>query len=205
MKSLQLLRVGIVVGILALAQSAPAQSNPPQMRSRYLTTLTNFEVETYLQRNDIVYVPIGNVQAHGVLPVDCEYVAAEALAVKMAEETDGLVAPYLQFTYPGDGAIGRGTVEVSPTDGLAYLKAIARSLLRQGFKRQIWVTFQEDRVGLDLVRFFGDGHIMWASDYPHPDSTWPCSQQVIADDMAHLDESTKRKIISENARSLYGL
>ena len=61
-------------------------------------------------------------------------VAAQALALKMADITDGLVLPHMQFTYPGAGTIGRGTVEVSPSEGLPYLKAIARSLLRQGFK-----------------------------------------------------------------------
>jgi len=98
------------------------------------------EVEKYLQYNDLIFIPIGNVQAHGALPVDCEYVAAEALALKLAEESNGLVFPFLQYTYPGDGMIGRGTVQVSSTEAIAYLKPIARSLLRQGFKRQVYVT-----------------------------------------------------------------
>lgn len=118
----------------------PGGNDPAKMRTRIFTTMTNIEVENYLQRNDIIYIPIGTIQAHGVLPVDCEYVAAEAMALTMAEATDGLVFPYLQFTYPGEGFIGRGTVEVSPSQGLAYLKPIAESLLRQGFKRQIYVS-----------------------------------------------------------------
>jgi len=119
---------------------APAPVPPPPVRTRYFTSLTNVEVERYLQYNDLIFIPVGNVQAHGVLPVDCEYAAAEALALKMAEETNGLVFPYLQFTYPGEGIIGRGTVHVSPAEGLAYLKPIARSLLRQGFRRQVYVS-----------------------------------------------------------------
>ena len=119
---------------------APAPAAPPPLRTRYFTSLTNLEVETYLQYNDVIVVPIGNIQAHGTLPVDCEYVTAEAIALRMAEEANGLVFPYLQFTYPGDGIIGRGTVRVSQAEGLAYLKPLARSLLRQGFKRQIYVT-----------------------------------------------------------------
>ena len=126
------------------ASLAPAPAPPAPVRSRYFTTLTNVEVEKYLQYNDLIFIPVGNVQAHGVLPVDCEYVAAEALALKMAEETNGLVFPYLQFTYPGDGIIGRGTVHVSPSESLAYLKPLARSLRRQGFKRQIYVTVGND-------------------------------------------------------------
>src|SRR5689334_9469372 len=63
----------------------------PQMRSRYLTSLTNTEVEAYLQRNDIIFIPVGNVEVHGGLPTDCEYVGPLAFAQKMAEQTDGLV------------------------------------------------------------------------------------------------------------------
>jgi creatinine amidohydrolase len=33
----------------------------------------------------------------------------------------------------------RGTIQVSPAQGLAYLTPFARSLLRQGFKRQVYV------------------------------------------------------------------
>ena len=119
---------------------APEPTPPPPLRTHYFTSLSNVEVENYLQYNDLIFIPIGNVQAHGVLPVDCECVAAEALALKMAEETNSVVLPYLQYTYAGDGMIGRGTVQVSPAQGPAYLEPIARSLLRQGFKRQVYVT-----------------------------------------------------------------
>src|ERR1051326_6986610 len=40
--------------------------------------------------------------------------------------------------------IGLRTVHVSPSEGLEYLKPIARSLLRQGFKRQVYVTVGND-------------------------------------------------------------
>ena len=73
------------------------------------------------------------------------------------------------------------------------------------FKRQVWATYQTDFVGLHLVDFFGDGHIMWGSDYPHPDSTWPFSDEIVAKDSAHLPENMKRKVYRENAAALYGL
>jgi predicted TIM-barrel fold metal-dependent hydrolase len=73
------------------------------------------------------------------------------------------------------------------------------------FKSQVWATYQADLVGLHLVDFFGDGHMMWASDYPHPDSTWPFSQDVIAKETAHLTPELKKKILHDNAAALYGL
>ena len=112
----------------------------PQMRTRYLTSLTNTEIEEYLKRNDIIFIPVGNVEVHGGFPTDCEYVGPLAFAQKMAEEVDGLVLPNLAYFFPGGTVVGKGTVYIKPSEGLPYLKAIARSLLRQGFRRQIYLT-----------------------------------------------------------------
>jgi len=73
------------------------------------------------------------------------------------------------------------------------------------FHRQVWATFQDDAVGLGQLATIGEDRVMWASDYPHPDSTWPNSQRVIATQMAGLPEDTRRKLTRENARALYGL
>jgi predicted TIM-barrel fold metal-dependent hydrolase len=43
------------------------------------------------------------------------------------------------------------------------------------------------------------------SDYPHPDSTWPHSQEVVARETAHLSPEAKRKILHDNAAALYGI
>ena len=73
------------------------------------------------------------------------------------------------------------------------------------FKRQIWVTFQDDAYGVKMLDLLDEDRVMWASDYPHPASTWPFSQQVIEAQMTHLTPETKRKILCENAVKLYGL
>jgi creatinine amidohydrolase len=126
--------------LCAIGLTIISWSQTPQMRSRYLTSLTNTEIEDYLKRNDVIFIPVGNVEVHGGFPTDCEYVSPLAFALKMAEEADGLVLPNLAYFFPGGTVVGKGTVYITPTDGLAYLKAIARSLLRQGFRRQIYLT-----------------------------------------------------------------
>ena len=110
------------------------------MRTRILPKLTNSEVEAYLEHNDIIIVPVGTVEMHGGLPLDCETVISEAFALKMAEACDGLVLTGLPYFYAGATASGRGTTQVSVRQGIDYLGAIARSLLRQGFKRQIYIS-----------------------------------------------------------------
>ena len=111
------------------------------MRTRILGKLLNSEVQDYLKRNDIIIVPVGTTEMHGGLPLDCETVMSEALAVKMAEACDGLVLTGLPYFYAGATASGRGTVQVTVRQGIDYLGAIARSLLRLGFKRQVYVSF----------------------------------------------------------------
>jgi creatinine amidohydrolase len=111
------------------------------MRTRFLTKLTNGEVEDYLEGNDIIYVPVGVTETHGALPLDAETVLAEAIALKMAEVTDGLVLHNLPYFFAGATPVGRGTVQISVKDGMSYLNKIARSLLKQGFRRQIYITF----------------------------------------------------------------
>ena len=112
-----------------------------KMRTRILGKLINTEVQEYLKRNDIIIVPVGTTEMHGGLPLDCETVMSEALALKMAEACDGLVLTGLPYFYAGATASGRGTVQVSIRQGIDYLGAIARSLLRLGFKRQVYVSF----------------------------------------------------------------
>ena len=73
------------------------------------------------------------------------------------------------------------------------------------FRRQIYATFQEDHVAMALIPFFGEGHLLWASDYPHPDSTWPNSRAAIARQMAGLTPELRRKLTRDNAARLYGL
>lgn len=110
-------------------------------RTRILPKMLNSEVEEYLTHNDIIIVPVGTVEMHGGFPLDSETVISEAYALKMAEACDGLVLTGLPYFYAGATASGRGTVQVSIRQGIDYLSAIAHSLLRQGFKRQVYISF----------------------------------------------------------------
>jgi predicted TIM-barrel fold metal-dependent hydrolase len=73
------------------------------------------------------------------------------------------------------------------------------------FRRQVWATFQTDHAGLRLLDVLGADRVMWASDYPHADSTWPDSQQAIEESFRHVPAGACRRILCDNARELYGL
>jgi predicted TIM-barrel fold metal-dependent hydrolase len=41
------------------------------------------------------------------------------------------------------------------------------------FQRQVYGTFQQSPTAMRLLEFWGPSNMLWASDYPHPDSIWP--------------------------------
>src|SRR5436305_610153 len=109
------------------------------LSARYFTSLTNPEIEQYLKRNDVIFIPVGAIETFGPMPTGMEYTMGEAYALRMAEETDGLILPWVTYFYPGVTVTGVGSVYVPQNVGFEYLKAIAHSLLRQGFRRQLYL------------------------------------------------------------------
>jgi predicted TIM-barrel fold metal-dependent hydrolase len=73
------------------------------------------------------------------------------------------------------------------------------------FRRQVAATFQEDRIGIEARERIGVDCLMWASDYPHSDSTWPHSQEVIARDFADVPATERTKIVAGNVARVYGI
>ncbi len=73
------------------------------------------------------------------------------------------------------------------------------------FLDNICLTFQNDRPALDAKERLNLDNLLWANDYPHPDSTWPRSQGIIEEHMAHLTDAERRGVLFENAVELYGL
>jgi predicted TIM-barrel fold metal-dependent hydrolase len=71
------------------------------------------------------------------------------------------------------------------------------------FRRQGYVTYQQDKYLEPIVPLIGEDRIMWGSDYPHPDCVWPDSHKVLADNLANFPKSTQRKIVHDNVAALY--
>src|SRR5438093_10758660 len=124
----------------ALLLTAPAWSQVRKLHTRDLVRLSQVQVVDYLKRSDIIFVPVGAVETNGIMPSDRDYVSPLAYAMAMAEEMDALYMPGLVWSFPGTTVIAPATVYMSPGSGTAYLKILAKSLLRQGFRRQIYLS-----------------------------------------------------------------
>jgi len=84
--------------------------------------------------------------------------------------------------------------------------ALPKLLPSEYFHRQIWISFVDDPIGVRMVgRVLAPDKVMFGSDYPHPASTWPYSQQVIGDQMQEIGSDTLQKITRDNARALFAI
>jgi uncharacterized protein len=72
-------------------------------------------------------------------------------------------------------------------------------------RRNVWATFQDDPLGPGTWRFFGADNFMWASDFPHTDSTFPNSRKVIEENFAGVPEEITDRIVFANANRLYNM
>lgn len=74
------------------------------------------------------------------------------------------------------------------------------------FYRQVYATFFNDYTGGNLLSWWkGIENCMWSSDYPHPNSTWPHSRQVIERDLGRLPSESRKKLVFSNVAHLYNL
>jgi predicted TIM-barrel fold metal-dependent hydrolase len=75
----------------------------------------------------------------------------------------------------------------------------------EAWKAQMRVTFGEDLAGIRLRDLLGVETMMWASDYPHTDTTWPESTRVVARDFAEVPDDEVQAIVAGNCADLYAL
>ena len=74
------------------------------------------------------------------------------------------------------------------------------------FRRNMMLTFMDDPArGRACVTRLGVENIMWSTDFPHPATTWPNSQEYIASNFAGVDEAETELMVCGNAARIYGL
>jgi predicted TIM-barrel fold metal-dependent hydrolase len=70
-------------------------------------------------------------------------------------------------------------------------------------KRNFWFCTLDDPSTIDTRNRIGVENILFETDYPHGDGTWPDSQSVIEEVWSHVPANEIRMMCSENAAKLY--
>jgi predicted TIM-barrel fold metal-dependent hydrolase len=71
--------------------------------------------------------------------------------------------------------------------------------------RNFLATFEDDPIGIRTLDFIGVPNLLWGSDYPHGDSIFPNSQQILDELFAGDIAADRTPITAGNVIELYKL
>lgn len=145
--------------------------------------------------NSFLGIIRGNQDIMGTLVFGGVFQRYPALRVVCAEADAGWIPHYL---YRMDHAYARHRNWLAP--GITLERKPS-----EYFSEHVYATFQDDWVAFRNVDQMNWRRLLWASDFPHSDSTWPWSQEVIAKQTTNLTAEQKRGILCDNVASLYGI
>jgi len=71
------------------------------------------------------------------------------------------------------------------------------------FRQSVFISFQEDALGVQLRSYVGVDNLLWGSDYPHAESTFPRSREIVDRILHDVPDEEKVKIAGTNVANLY--
>ena len=102
------------------------------------------------------------------------------------------------FMYRMDHAYKRHRYWLPPGQELSKLPS-------EYFSEHIYTTFQDDWVAFKMVNDVNHKRLLWANDFPHSDSTWPWSQELLDEHSANLTPEQQQDILCNNSAELYDI
>jgi predicted TIM-barrel fold metal-dependent hydrolase len=71
-------------------------------------------------------------------------------------------------------------------------------------RRQVHATFQDDPVGIGNIALTGAASLIWGSDYPHEEGTYPRSRETVTRLAARMDSADQvERVFRTNAAELF--
>jgi predicted TIM-barrel fold metal-dependent hydrolase len=71
------------------------------------------------------------------------------------------------------------------------------------FRSSVFLSFQEDAMGIRDRALIGVDTLMWGSDYPHTESTFPRSRTILERILDGVPTAERRAITASNVARLY--
>lgn len=145
--------------------------------------------------NTFLSIIRGNQDIMGTLIFGGVFERYPELKVVCVEADAGWVPHYL---YRMDHAYKRHRNWLAPGTELSKLPS-------EYFSENIYTTFQDDWVAFKCVNDMNWKRLLWANDFPHSDSTWPWSQEMLAEQTQHLTAEQTKAILCDNVAQLYNI
>jgi predicted TIM-barrel fold metal-dependent hydrolase len=145
--------------------------------------------------NSFLSIIRGNQDIMGTLIFGGVFERYPELKIVCVEADAGWVPHYM---YRMDHAYKRHRNWLAPGVELSKLPS-------EYFAENIYTTFQDDWVAFRSADQMNWRRLMWANDFPHSDSTWPWSQEMLAEQSKHLSAEQREGILCGNVAELYGI
>lgn len=124
-----------IIGII-LFGFLPAVHSQSDDAPLFLYEMTWVDVQSYLEENDMVIIPLGSIEQHGKhLPTGTDYFAALELSKRISARTGVVVAPILMAGYSEYHTGFPGTISISQETLEQVVFESIESLIKHGFKR----------------------------------------------------------------------
>ena len=72
-------------------------------------------------------------------------------------------------------------------------------------RENVWLTFQDDWEAFGCAHRMNENRLLWANDFPHSDSTWPDSMEMLDKHTELVTPEVKDKILGLNCIDLFNL
>jgi creatinine amidohydrolase len=140
----------------------------------FLDELNMHEFSERVKKGCLVILPMGSVEEHGEhLPLCTDSIQSEALAKRLADKFDAMIAPAIRYGECQSTRNFPGTITISFDTLRALAREVLEELYRNGIRRILVLTGHAGRAhmialreaGREVVLRHGDLKLMVLSDY----------------------------------------
>lgn len=89
-------------------------------------------------------------------------------------------------------------------DNAGYYRLQNFALPSDVFRHSVFCSFQDDALGIQERETIGLDGLMFGSDYPHSESTFPKSEEIMTDRLTDVPEAERQEILVGNVARIYG-
>lgn len=145
--------------------------------------------------NSFLSIMRGNQDIMGMFVFGGVFERNPKLRVSCVEADAGWVP---HFMYRMDHAYDRHRAWLKASDDMKKMPS-------DYFREHIYMTFQDDFIAFQTADLMNWRRLMWANDFPHSDSTWPWSQELLTRHASDLTPEQQRAILCDNVADLYNI